>query len=100
MVLSDSHIIYLDNHDDSIICLGKGPSATTVSTPDIIPLLGDSVMIKGTVTDQTPSGRINTAGSTDFLLKGTPAISDASMEAWMNTYSNNDQSQPTPQALK
>ncbi len=83
VVLSDSRLIYLDNHDGGIYCLGKGPSATTVSTPDIIPLLGDGVMIKGTVTDQSPSGRINTAGSIDFLLKGTPAISDASMEAWM-----------------
>ena len=40
-------------------------------------------MIKGTVTDQTDSGRINVAGSIDFTLKGTPAIADESMAAWM-----------------
>jgi hypothetical protein len=83
VVISDGHIIYLDNHDDNIYCLGKGSSATTVSAPAIVPTLGSSVMITGTVTDQTDSGRINVAGSIDFTLKGTPAISDASMAAWM-----------------
>ena len=83
VVISDSNIIYLDAHDDSIYCLGIGPSATTVSAPQTYPALGSSVTITGTVTDQTTSGRINVAGSTDFTLKGTPAISDASMEAWM-----------------
>jgi len=83
VVLSDSRIIYLDNHDDSIYCLGKGPSATTVIASSEVSVYGSSVMIKGTVTDQTSSGRINVAGSTDFTLKGTPAISDASMAGWM-----------------
>ena len=40
-------------------------------------------MIQGTVTDQSPSGRHNVVGSLDFSLKGTPAISDADQEAWM-----------------
>ena len=83
MVINDSRIIYLDHHDDNIYSLGKGPSATTVSAPQTNPPLGSSVTIIGTVTDQTDSGRINVAGSRDFTLKGTPAISDASMEAWM-----------------
>jgi hypothetical protein len=83
VVISDSHIIYLDAHDDNIYCLGKGPSATTVAASPEISVHGNSVMIKGTVTDQTSSGRINVAGSTDFTLKGTPAISDADQEAWM-----------------
>ena len=62
---------------------GRGPSATTVSAPQAIPALGASIMIQGTVTDQSPSGRHNVAGSLDFSLKGTPAISDADQEAWM-----------------
>ena len=83
VIISDGKILYLDNHDNNIYCLGKGPSATTVSAPQIDPPLGSSITITGTVTDQTNSGRINEAGSLDFVLKGTPAISDASMEAWM-----------------
>jgi hypothetical protein len=83
VVISDSKIIYLDAHDDNIYCLGKGPSATTVSAPQSDASVGSVLTITGTVTDQTTSGRINVAGSTDFTLQGTPAISDASMEAWM-----------------
>jgi outer membrane protein assembly factor BamB len=82
-VISDSRILYLDNHDNQIYCLGKGPSATTVSAPQTVPSLGSSVTITGTVTDDTPSGRHNVAGSLDFALKGTPAISDDDMTAWM-----------------
>jgi hypothetical protein len=40
-------------------------------------------MITGTVTDQSPGGRSNVAGSLDFALKGTPAISDEDMDDWM-----------------
>ena len=60
--------------------------------------LGSSVTITGTVTHNTPTGRLNTnaagisrfnslgepvPGDYDFVLKGTPAISDASMDEWM-----------------
>jgi hypothetical protein len=83
VVISDGRIMYLDNHDNQIYCLGKGPSATTVSAPQSGALVGSVLTITGTVTDQTSSGRHNVAGSLDFTLKGTPAISDESMEAWM-----------------
>ena len=69
--------------DNMIYAFGKGPSATTVTVSQDISVLGSKVMIKGAVTDQTTSGRINTNGDTDFTLKDTPAISDASMSAWM-----------------
>jgi hypothetical protein len=83
VVISDSRIIYLDARDDNIYELGKGPSATTVSAPQIVQPLGSKIMITGTVTDQTATGRFTTAGNLDFTLKGTPAISDADMAAWM-----------------
>jgi outer membrane protein assembly factor BamB len=83
VVISEGRIIYMDNHDNQIYCIGRGPSATTVSAPQLVPDVGSSVMITGTVTDQTPSGRHNVAGSLDFTLKGTPAIADESMDAWM-----------------
>jgi len=49
----------------------------------MVPTLGSSVMITGTVTDNTQSGRRNTNGLYDFTLAGTPAVSDASMQGWM-----------------
>jgi hypothetical protein len=83
VVMSDDRILYLDNHDNQIYCLGKGPSATTVSAPQLAPTLGSPITITGTVTDQSPSGRHNIDGDLDVALKGTPAIADASMDAWM-----------------
>jgi hypothetical protein len=83
VVMSDSRILYLDNHDNQIYCLGRGPSATTVSAPQLAPVLGAPVTITGTVTDQSPSGKHNINGDLDIALKGTPAINDASMDAWM-----------------
>ena len=82
-VISDGRILYLDTHTNQIVCIGKGPSATTVSAPQIVAAQGSSVMITGTVTDQSPSGRRNVNGNIDLPLKGTPAISDSSMDEWM-----------------
>jgi hypothetical protein len=81
--VADGRLVYLNSVDNQIYCHGRGPSATTVSAPQAIPALGASIMIQGTVTDQSPSGRHNVAGSLDFALKGTPAISDADQEAYM-----------------
>ncbi|MBN1244886.1 PQQ-like beta-propeller repeat protein [Candidatus Bathyarchaeota archaeon] len=82
-VIADGRILVLDNHDNQIYCIGKGPSATTVAASPEVSVHGSSVMIKGAVTDQTAGGRSNVAGSLDFALKGTPAISDEDMDAWM-----------------
>jgi hypothetical protein len=82
-IMADGRLLVVDCHDMELYCFGKGPSATTVSAPQTVPTLGSSVTITGTVTDQTPYGRRNINGGLDFSLKGTPAISDACMDAWM-----------------
>jgi hypothetical protein len=82
-IIADGRILVLDMFDAEIYCYGKGPSATTVSAPQLVPTVGSSVMITGTVTDDSPSGRHNINGGLDFALKGTPAIADESMDAWM-----------------
>jgi hypothetical protein len=81
--MADGKVVGLNLYDMSIYCVGKGPSTTTVSAPQTVPALGSSVMLTGTVTDQSPSGKRNTNDRLDFVLKGTPAISDADQEAWM-----------------
>ena len=40
-------------------------------------------MIKGTVTDQTDTGKRDINNIVDFTLEGTPAISDEDMDNWM-----------------
>jgi len=70
-VIAGGYLVSLNLYDNQIYCYGKGPSATTVTAPDMGVPLGSSVMIKGTVTDQSP-------GAT-----GTPAMSDEDMSEWM-----------------
>jgi len=70
-VIADGYIVSLNLYDNQIYCYGKGPSKTTVTAPETGISLGSSLMIRGTVTDQS-------AGT-----KGTPAISDEDMSEWM-----------------
>jgi hypothetical protein len=81
--MADGVLVGLNFFDNELYAFGKGPSATTVSAPQLVPTVGSSVMITGTVTDQTETGRRNTNDMFDFTLKGTPAISDEDMSAWM-----------------
>ena len=81
--LGDGKVLALNYFDNQIYCFGEGNSATTVEAPRTGLPLGSSVMITGTVTDETSTGRRNTNDMFDFTLKGTPAISDEDMGAWM-----------------
>jgi hypothetical protein len=69
--ISDGYFLSLNYYDNQIYCIGKGPSATTVSAPEATQPLGTPVVIKGTVTDESPGA------------KGTPAIADEDQQAWM-----------------
>jgi hypothetical protein len=83
VAMSDGILVGLNFFDNELYAFGKGPSGTTVSAPQSGATVGSVLTITGTVTDQTSSGRRNTNDLFDFSLKGTPAISDASMSAWM-----------------
>jgi hypothetical protein len=71
VVIADGFLVGLNFYDNQIYCYGKGPSATTVSASPKVSVHGSSVLIEGTVTDQSPGA------------KDTPAIADESMQAWM-----------------
>jgi hypothetical protein len=71
LAVADGYIVSGDKYDNTIVCIGIGPSATTVSTQDFAAPRGTPVLIQGTVTDQSPGA------------KGTPAIADAYMQQWM-----------------
>jgi hypothetical protein len=73
-------------YDNQIYCYAPGTSATTVTASSGI---GNAVTIQGTVTDDGPG---QTAWS--IPAKGTPAISDDSMDAWM-AYLYMQQAKPT-----
>jgi hypothetical protein len=69
--IADGYLIGFNAYDLQWYSFGKGQTAVTVSASPKVSTEGSSVMIEGTVTDQSPGA------------KDTPAISDGSMEAWM-----------------
>jgi hypothetical protein len=103
--IADGRLLSLDSYDNELYCYGQGSSGTTVSAPQTDISLGNSVTLTGTVTDQTPSGKLNENYAVpsltqaqgvgqDFVLKGTPAVSEGSMQAWME-YMFKQQAKPT-----
>lgn len=96
MGIADGTLIAASAFDNAIYAYGKGPSALTVSLGQDVTAPGSTVMIKGTIMDQTASGRHNTNDDFDmmtqgtstsddvqYILKDTPCISDADQAAWM-----------------
>jgi hypothetical protein len=71
--MADGFFVYFNCYDSQLYCIGKGPSATTVEAPMTAVTAGTSVIIRGTVTDQSPGAK----------AKDTAAVSDSSMKVWM-----------------
>jgi outer membrane protein assembly factor BamB len=80
-VIGDSVMVTYDTYDNRIYAIGKGPSETTVEAPATALKQGDSVIIRGTVMDNSP-GTEDTEVKLRFP-KGVPAVSDESMSDWM-----------------
>jgi hypothetical protein len=80
-IVADGYFIYLNCYDMQVYSVGKGPSAMTVDAPMTGVKLGDSLVIRGTVTD------ISAGTEQDAIARrfpnGVPAVSDASMSDWM-----------------
>jgi outer membrane protein assembly factor BamB len=71
VLIADGYMVAYNSYDGQIYCYGKGKTETTIQVAPEVSGRGSSVLIKGTITDQSP-------GATD-----TPAIADASMTPWM-----------------
>ena len=82
VVVADGYAFYGDQYNNMMDCVGKGPSATTVTATPKVAASGTQVLVEGTVTDQSPGA------------PGTPAISEQYMEQWME-YLYEQQSKPT-----
>ncbi len=79
-VLADGVLCYYNYYDNSIYAVGKGPSAITVDAPLTNIARGQSVTIRGTVTDVSAGAKQKIQ---DGLFNVVPAISDESQAAWM-----------------
>jgi hypothetical protein len=85
-------VVSLNAYDNQLYCYGQGPSATTVSAPNIGVTTVTPITITGTVLDTS-------TGTQQQLVKslypnGLPAVSDASQSAFME-YVYQQQVQPT-----
>ena len=80
-VMADGFVLSLNAFDSQIYCYGKGPSAITATVQNDIITQGNSVLIKGMVTDQCAGAKriAEKQGFTD----GVPAVSDADQQGWM-----------------
>ena len=69
--IADGTLIASNEYDSTMYAFDKGQTATTVAASPKVTAKGSSVLIEGTITDQSPA------------QPGTPAIADESMTAWM-----------------
>ncbi len=79
--VADGYLTCMNGLDNQIYSIGRGPSATTVSAPDIAAAFGTPVVIKGSVMD-IAAGTQQDQQAADFP-NGVPCASDASMTDWM-----------------
>lgn len=80
-IIADGIITTLNSYDQRIYAIGKGPSQTTVSAPNVGVMQGSSIVVRGTVKDIS-AGTDDPAVTARFP-NGVPAVSDKSMNDWM-----------------
>jgi hypothetical protein len=79
--MADGYCTFFNGYDNLIYSVGKGPTALTVSAPDLSAAYGQPVVIRGTVYDVS-SGTKQDEMAARFS-NGVPVSSDASMAEWM-----------------
>jgi len=80
-IIGDSIIATQDSYSQCVYAIGKGPSATTVSIQSDVITHGNSVLVKGMVTDVSPGTKDD--GLAMRFPNGVPAVADESMSDWM-----------------
>jgi hypothetical protein len=92
LTIADGYLLSLNIYDNQIYCIGKGPSATTISASPKVSVHGSSILVEGMVVD-TAAGTTQTEQAARFP-NGVAAVSDESMSDWME-YVYMQQSKPT-----
>jgi hypothetical protein len=79
--VADGYFVYFNGYDNKIYSLGKGPSQTTVTAPNLAAAEGQKVVIRGTVTDISAGTKLS--DQTARFPNGVACASDESMKDWM-----------------
>ena len=80
-IVADGYLVFLNIYDMQIYTLGKGPTQLTVDAPAAALTEGQSVVIRGTITD-IAAGTAQEEQSKRFP-NGVPCVSDSSQRTWM-----------------
>ena len=80
-IVADGYFMYLNCYDMKVYSVGKGPSQLTIEAPSAGITQGQSVVIRGTVSD-IAAGTQQAEQAARFPT-GVPAVSDASQADWM-----------------
>ncbi|MDT8782504.1 MAG: PQQ-binding-like beta-propeller repeat protein [Candidatus Bathyarchaeota archaeon] len=80
-IVADGYFVYLNIYDMQIYTIGKGASKLTVDAPLAAVSEGQSLIIRGTVTD-IATGTTQKEQAARFP-NGVPCVSDESQSAWM-----------------
>jgi hypothetical protein len=79
--IADGYLLGYNAYDSLIYCFGKGTTKTSVSTPLTAVTKGSSVMITGSVMDESAGTKQNALAAR--FSNGVPAVADESMSEWM-----------------
>jgi outer membrane protein assembly factor BamB len=79
--VADGYITAFNAYDAQIYCIGKGPSALTVSAPDVGVTTSTPITISGTITDISAGSKQHAVAAN--FPRGLPCVSDASMSHFM-----------------
>ena len=91
-LVADGYFVYLNIYDMQIYSIGKGASKLSVDAPLAAVTQGQSIVIRGTITD-IAAGTTQEEQAARFP-NGVPCVSDASQQAWME-YVYMQQNKPT-----
>ena len=90
--MADGYNTWFNGYDSQIYVVGRGPSQTTVTAPEVGVTTATPITIQGTVMDIS-AGTQQTQQAADFP-NGVPCASDSIMGAWMS-YVYQQQPEPT-----
>ncbi len=79
--IADGFSTWFNSYDSSVYVVGRGASKTTVTAPDLGAAPGQSIVIRGAVTDLS-SGTTQDEQAVRFP-DGVACVSDSSMKDWM-----------------
>jgi len=91
-VIADGYLLSYNSYDCQIYTYGKGQTDTSITIQDDAVTDGDSILVKGMVTDQSPGTK--DSNRVARFPDGVPAMSDENMSAWME-YVYMQQPKPT-----